>query len=165
MGLTNISVQRQSCVMNIKNICVFVLLLFMSHCSAEVDDATLPRWQDLECEKGHKYLFSEETRSWQDAKEECELYGGWLVDIRSQAEAKCLMRYGTTLGQSSYWTDGNDIGHTGVWTHARDNTDVTWFPRIQTCSSGHEQYSLGGDALQFYIGWPRIVNGAYCDRE
>merc|ERR1712029_921473 len=154
------------CVMNMKNICVFVLLFLVSHGSAEVDDATLPQWQDLECEKGHKYLFSEEARPWQDAKEECELYGGWLVDIRSQAEANCLMRYGTSLGDChSYWTDGNDIGHTGVWTHARDNTDVTWFPRIQTCSSGHEQYSVGGDALQFYIGRPRIVNGAYCDRE
>ena len=62
-----------------------------------------------DCQKGHKYLFSEDTRSWQDAKEECELYGGWLVDIRSQAEANCLMRYGMGLESNCryYWTDGN----------------------------------------------------------
>ena len=38
------------CVMNKKNMCVFVLLFLVSHGSAEVDDATLPHWQDLECE-------------------------------------------------------------------------------------------------------------------
>ena len=38
------------CVMNMKNICVFVLLFLVSLGSAEVDDATLPHWQDLECE-------------------------------------------------------------------------------------------------------------------
>ena len=62
-----------------------------------------------------------------------------------------------------FYTLGNDIGLTGVWTHALDNTDVTWFPRIQTCSQHNAQYSGGGDALLFYIGCPRIHNGAYCD--
>ena len=51
----------------------------------------------------------------------------------------------------------------GVWTHAKDDSDVTWFPRIQTCSANHEQYSGGGDILHFYIGCPRLHNGAYCD--
>ena len=58
--------------------------------------ATLPQWQELECEvideiyeklnlktfpfqPGHKYLFSETTLPWLEAKDECELYGGWLV--------------------------------------------------------------------------------------
>ena len=52
------------------------------------------------------YLFSEEERSWLEAMVECELYGGLLVDIRSQAEANCLMRYGMDLGCHYYWTDG-----------------------------------------------------------
>ena len=25
-----------------------------------------------------------------------------------------------------YWTDGNDVEDTGVWTHAYDNSDVTF---------------------------------------
>ena len=58
------------------------------------------------CQLGHMYLFSEEARPWLEAKAECELYGGWLVDIRSQAEANCLMRYGMDLGCQYYWTDG-----------------------------------------------------------
>ena len=58
---------------------------------------------------------------------------------------------------------GNDIEHTGVWTHALDNTDVTWFPSVRTCSANNEQYSVGGDALKIYIGCSRIYNGAYCD--
>ena len=114
------------------------------------------------------------------------------MDIRSQAEANCLMRYGTSLdlGCRAYWTDGNncqsyetkiilntkralylgnDIGHTGVWTHARDNTDVTWFSNVRTCSCDPEQTTEGGDVLVFYIGCRRIMdgsycNGAYCDR-
>ena len=85
--------------------------------------SNLPQWQELECEvideiheklnlktfhfqPGHKYLFSETTLPWLEAKDECELYGGWLVDIRSQGEANCLMRYGMTLGVCRhYWTE------------------------------------------------------------
>ena len=87
--------------------------------------SNLPQWQELECEvideiheklnlktfhfqPGHKYLFSETTLPWLEAKDECELYGGWLVDIRSQGEANCLMRYGMSLGVCKpYWTDGS----------------------------------------------------------
>ena len=60
---------------------------------------------------------------------------------------------------------GNDIGLTGVWTHARDNTDVIWFANVRTCVNGNQQESRGGDAIEFYAGvCPRVYNGAYCDR-
>ena len=65
-----------------------------------------------------------------------------------------------------FYSPGNDIGLTGVWTHAQDNTDVTWFPNVRTCSGADpQQISHGGDALTFYIGCQRINNGAYCDPE
>ena len=59
---------------------------------------------------------------------------------------------------------GNDIEHTGVWTHAIGGADVTWFPPVITCSASNT-VTHGGDALQFYIGCPRTYNGAYCDQD
>ena len=42
-----------------------------------------------------------------DAVAECELYGGWLVNIESLAEQNCLMRYAQKNGLfHDYWTDG-----------------------------------------------------------
>ena len=34
-------------------------------------------------QEGHKYLFSDATHTWDEALVECELYGGWLVNIGS----------------------------------------------------------------------------------
>ena len=86
--------------------------------------ATLPQWQELKCEvideiyeklnlktfpfqPGHKYLFSETPLPWLEAKDECELYGGWLVNINNLQEQNCLMRHGTSEGYNGwYWTDG-----------------------------------------------------------
>ena len=42
-----------------------------------------------------------------DAVAECELYGGWLVNIESLAEQNCLMRYAQKNSLlANYWTDG-----------------------------------------------------------
>ena len=71
-------------------------------------NGTYPQWVDLECEAGHKYLFSEITLNFEDAMGECGLYGGWLVSIGGQAEQNCLLRHGRSQGYDAwYWTDGN----------------------------------------------------------
>ena len=60
-------------------------------------------------QEGHKYLFSDATHTWDEALVECELYGGWLVNIGSVTEQNCLMRFGhskTELVDKWYWTDG-----------------------------------------------------------
>ena len=39
---------------------------------------------------------------------ECELYGGWLVDINSLEEQNCLLRHGNAQGYNTWYpTDGN----------------------------------------------------------
>ena len=56
---------------------------------------------------GHKYLFSDITLNWEDAMAECQLYGGWLVNIGGQTEQNCLVRHGRSQGYSAnYWIDG-----------------------------------------------------------
>ena len=93
---------------------------------------TAPHWQELECEleygnkskspslgnvsssllficsqPRHKYLFSDVPRTWQDAREECELYGGWLLNIGGVEEHNCIVRYGRSQGYDAwYLTDG-----------------------------------------------------------
>ena len=53
-------------------------------------------------------MFSEITHTWIDALAECELYGGWLVNIKDWREENCLVRYGVSQGLATwYWTDGN----------------------------------------------------------
>ena len=59
---------------------------------------------------GHKYLFSDITLNWEDAMAECQLYGGWLVSIKRQAEQNCLVRHGRSQGyDTNYWTDGKSV--------------------------------------------------------
>ena len=57
-------------------------------------------------------MFSDTTNSWDEAQTECELYGGWLVNIGSVQEQNCLMRFGHSKTELSmdkwYWTDGTD---------------------------------------------------------
>ena len=62
------------------------------------------------CQAGHKYLFSDVSHNWEEARGECELYGGWLVNIGSLQEQNCLMRHGKSEGYNAwYWTDGKYI--------------------------------------------------------
>ena len=64
-------------------------------------------WEDLQCEPGHSYLFSDVARTWQEAREECELYGGWLLSINSLQEQNCLVRFAKTSVQDGlFWHDG-----------------------------------------------------------
>ena len=76
-----------------------------------VSASSLSGWQDLGCEEGHKYLFSDKYRHWQEAREECELYGGWLVDINSQREQNCLVRFAHSSGLHAgwFWHDGKAL--------------------------------------------------------
>ena len=88
-------------------------------------NGSVPRWLGLDCEvcalalaltfhihislnqEGHEYLFSYVEHTWDMARAECELYGGWLVSIKTQSEYNCLLRYGHSQGMNSwFWTDG-----------------------------------------------------------
>ena len=55
---------------------------------------------------GHKYLFSELELTWEEARGECTLYGGWLLALGSLQEQNCLMNGGFNQGNAWYWTDG-----------------------------------------------------------
>ena len=47
--------------------------------------------------------------SWDEALVECELYGGWLVNIGGLKEQNCLNRFAHSAVQlvnKWYWTDG-----------------------------------------------------------
>ena len=90
-----------------KSVCKMmnILVLFVS----VLLSLSLAEWQDLHCEPGHRYMFSDLRLTWQEAREECQLQGGWLVDLRSRTEQNCLLRYAKTAGvpEDTYWHDGN----------------------------------------------------------
>ena len=79
--------------------------------------------------------------NWNDAIAECQLYGGWLVDVTGLEEHNCLLSFGKSQGLNTwYWTDGkrfyvrvrvkniiqaNDQASRGSWVHASTKTNVT----------------------------------------
>ena len=86
------------------------------------------------------------------------------MQINDLNEYNCLMRHGLkeeTLDW--YWTDGNDVANSGVWTHARDNSDVSFFPPRVYCKCGDSYNSCNGDAFMLYIGNTKSSRGNYCD--
>ena len=100
-----------------------ISLFFVVTCFSSIlgNNSHVSQWENLECEVnkclinihiilstfpkyplhflfcfaqvGHKYLFSDEKRPWQDAKLECELYGGFLLYLKDINEQNCLMRH------------------------------------------------------------------------
>ena len=64
-----------------------------------------------------------------------------------------------------YWTDGNDVADSGVWTHALDNSEVSFYPpRVMCrCTDTQPNCSGFGDAFILYIGDEKQLRGNYCD--
>ena len=84
---------------------VMILLVFSSLSRGE----TLTGWENLNCQPGHKYLFSETELSWYEAREECELYGGWLLSLGSRQEQNCLLSHAQDkVRRDWFWHDGED---------------------------------------------------------
>merc|ERR1712126_795778 len=95
-----------------------------------------PEWLPLECQAGHKYFFSEMFLSWEGAKAECTLYGGWLVAINSLQEQNCLMKAAIGIDSSNHWawTDATDFRGNGVWVHANDESnELLWINHKWNC--------------------------------
>ena len=67
-----------------------------------------------------------------------------------------------------YWTDGNDVTNSGVWTHAYDGSDVSFYPpKISCgCSDSKPYCSARGDAFMMFIAGgtgDKQAHGVYCD--
>ena len=64
-------------------------------------NSSAPHWETLDCQPGHKYLFSENKMTWPDARVECELYGAYLLEISGIKKNNCLLKYAESEG----WQD------------------------------------------------------------
>ena len=88
------------------------------------------------------------------------------MQINDLKEYNCLMRHAIKEEADAwYWTDGNDVANSGVWTHASDNTEVSFFPPKVRCACTDNQISCGGygNAYLLYIGSDLQYRGNYCD--
>merc|ERR1712004_845079 len=104
---------------------IFVLILFTSASSVTPNKEGTPSWVNI-C--GGTYLFSEEAKSWDEAKGRCELYDAHLWQIDNLVENFCLLDYSHTMGYNDeYWHSANDEESEGVWRQA-DGTLLSWSP-------------------------------------
>merc|ERR1719369_495251 len=94
--------------------------------NAETDQDHSPSWVTF-CDGS--YLFSEDAKNWQDASDNCLLYGSHLLQIDNMAENYCLLEYAQSQGMKvDYWShSGNDIEWEGVYRQA-DGEPILWSP-------------------------------------
>ena len=94
---------------------------------------------------------------------ECELYGGWLVQINELKEYNCLLRYGVKeFDHTWFWTDGKSVD--GVWTHGTDGEDMSFFAPRVSCGCSQCTNSDLGDAFILCLGETHPeYRGNYCD--
>ena len=66
----------------------------------------------------------------------------------------------------TYWIDVNDVANTGVWTHAFDDSEVSFYPPrvLCTCLDNQPGCSNSGDAYVLAFFKDRHVRGNYCDK-
>merc|ERR1711874_124235 len=143
-------------------------ILILAVFSMTVSGTSQPEWQNLNCEAGHKYLFSDGARPWYSARDECELYGGWLLSIDSQKEQNCLVRYAHSSGLQAgwFWHDANDAADEGILVHATDNSDLTWVNHLFSCGGNEYMYLRGLDYYMLGLhGENNRATGAWCDTE
>merc|ERR1712203_1339267 len=104
----------------------WILALLASASSIPLNQEQTPSWVNI-CQG--TYLFSEDTKSWNDAYGECELYGAHIAQIDSLAENFCLLDYAHTAGLplNWYYNSANDIMSEGVW-RQYDEELISWTP-------------------------------------
>ena len=86
------------------------------------------------------------------------------MQINDLEEYNCLLSNGKKEGLNGwYWTDGNDVQNAGIWTHAYDNTAVSFFAPDIGCGCTDHPCSAGGDAFLVNIGGDRHFRGNYCN--
>merc|ERR1719228_1213108 len=109
--------------------------------SVELEDKT-PSWVEI-C--GSTFLFSEDQKTWNDAKGNCELYGGHLAQINDYETNYCLLEYShaETLPANYYWHSGNDLIGEGVYRQF-DESLITFAPLWY---SGEPQGGKGQNCL------------------
>merc|ERR1719400_926591 len=87
-----------------------LLLSFLaSALSVPLSEELTPSWVNI-C--NGTYLFSEDTKSWNDAYGECELYGSHIAQ---------------GFPADKYWHSANDIMSEGVW-RQYDEELLSWSP-------------------------------------
>merc|ERR1711970_815784 len=125
-----------------------------------------PEWVKL-CDSHSSYLFSEETDTWHDAAEMCELFGGYLAQIDSMAENYCLVDYANSLVPAStngvpFWHSTNDIDSEGVHRQGLYGEYLTWQPSWNDVGYPEPDGGTAANCFGFYLG-PSKNSGKWWD--
>merc|ERR1711934_620955 len=115
---------------------ILSLLVSVSASPIPLSQEQTPSWVNI-C--NGTYLFSEDTKSWNEALDFCILFGAHIAQIDSLAENFCLLDYGHTAVLGAwYWHSANDIVSEGVW-HQFDEKLLSWSPWWNTDSDGSDE--------------------------
>merc|ERR1712142_1354391 len=104
---------------------LLTLLSWQLFAICDQDQVNTPHWVVV-C--GGSHLFSEDKKSWNEAGDICELFGGHLAQIDNLAENYCLLDYAQSQSlEGVWWHSGNDIEREGVYRQA-DRGLILWTP-------------------------------------
>merc|ERR1711874_139162 len=108
---------------------------------AKPSKISFPHWVSL-CDKGHSYLFSEDTLDWNSARQMCQLLGGYIARIENRHENNCLLVHAQSNGLHQWWMhSGNDIKIKGYYV-MEDETEMTWVSNLCRIDSGGRSLEL-----------------------
>merc|ERR1711862_330477 len=114
-----------ACNLSMMFLAFLILLLLQLFAICDQDQVKSPHWVVV-CEGS--YLFSDDRKSWNDASDICELFGGHLAQIDNLAENYCLLDYAQSQSLGDWWWhSGNDIEREGVYRQA-DRELILWTP-------------------------------------
>merc|ERR1712142_369273 len=116
-----------ACILNMMFLTLLILFSLQLFAVCDQDQVKSPHWVVV-CEGS--YLFSEDKKSWNDAADICELFGGHLAQIDNLTENYCLLDFAQSQDMPKddwWWHSGNDMEREGVYRQA-DRELILWTP-------------------------------------
>ena len=108
----------------------------------------------------HCYFWSTEKKNWNDAEDFCQMEGGHLASVESEATRQYLEERTNRIGLGDVWLGGNDLNQEGVWQW----TDGTpWDQEVEFWRPGEPNNSGGAEnCLELHL-YGDMHNGRWND--
>jgi len=109
-------------------------------------------WIDMDGESCLKLNNPLEDKSWMDVETECDILGGFLPELVTEAQKELFhdlsISYGNLFGGVTIFMGGSDLAHEGEWRwlgHGSTINDIVWGEGSPDTSPDNSRDCLAGD--------------------